>query len=287
MTHIILILTCICMPAYAWFEHGRAVDAAHTGDWQRAHALLTTELVNYPHDPSVIYDAGVAAYKTGDHEQARAYFDHVTSLPQASDQLKERAYFNAGNTRVALKQLEDAIKNYEQALALDPHDERARHNLEIVKKMLEQQKQEQDKQEKEKNKQERSEQQDESSEESESESGSDEQQGESKQEQSSCAKAPADSGQKQEQKKQDTQKQQAEDKKKEQQSAAAREQDKEKKESEKANAQHMQQQSAVKLDKQLLRLLEQQEKHDADINKQMIKATVGSHKGDAHDKHCW
>ncbi|MFI5333210.1 MAG: tetratricopeptide repeat protein [Candidatus Babeliales bacterium] len=285
----ILIISCICMPMHAWFEHGRAVNAAHSGDWQRAHTLLTTELVNHPHDPSVVYDAGVAAYKTGDYEQARAYFDHVISLPQASDQLKERAYFNAGNTQVALKQFEQAIKKYEQALSIDPHDEHARHNLEIVKKMLEQQKQEQDKQEKENEEKENKEQQDESSEESESESGSDEQQGESKQEKN---KEQADTknsdAQKKErdQKKQEAQKQQTDKKQKEeqQQQSVAQEKDKrDKKESEKAAAQ----QSAVKLDKQLLRLLEQQEKHDADINKQMIKATVGSHKGDAHDKHCW
>jgi tetratricopeptide (TPR) repeat protein len=270
---------------HAWFEHGRAVDAANTGDWHRANSLLTTKLVNHPDDPCVVYDAGVAAYKVGDHEQARAYFDHVTQLPHVSDGIKERAYFNAGNAHVALKQLEEAITRYEQALRIDAHDERARHNLEIVKKMLqEQQKKEQENKEQEKedkeNKQ-QDQQQDESSGESDDESGDDKNQdssGGNEDKKPSCAKAPAGTQQ---------------DMKQQEASSSAKatvdkqEQGKKSQEDKKSDAyQHMQQVEA-KLDKRLLRLLEQQETHDAQVNKQMIKATVGNQMGDKHGKNCW
>lgn len=271
----------------AWFEHGRAVDAAQKGNWEHAHALLMRELVNSPDDPSVVYDAGVAAYKIGDYEQASACFNYVTSASNAADSLKERAYFNAGNSCVALKKLEDAIVRYEQALRICPQDERARHNLDIVKKMLEEQKQQQEHDKKEEQSEQQKnekEQQEQSDKQSESEGDSESENQQEKDNKQSDIKNSDARKKEDEQKKEDARKEQGKQKEDTQHAQGAKKDAQEHKKDALASAKA---ELAQKLDKQFVYLLEQQEKHDADINKQMIKATVGSQMGDKHDKQCW
>lgn len=278
----ILMVTSACIPAYGWFEHGRAIDAANKGDWQRANTLLTTELINHSDDQLVVYDAGVAAYKIADYEHARAYFNHVKDFPHAA--------YNLGNTYVALKNLEEAITSYEHALRIDPQDERARHNLEIVKKMLEEQKKQDNKDDKseqqQENKQDKSE-QSEQSQESDDESESDEKQSGGDESESKNESNSKNKQDEQKDKKQDAgtnAQQEAQQKKQEQQSAAASGEQDKKTEQQKKDAYGA---FDKKLDKQLVYLLEQQEKQDAQVNKQMIKATVGSQSGGKHDKQSW
>lgn len=129
-----------------WFAQDRAVVHANHGDWAGAKERLTQAVVDAPDDPGLLYDAGVASYKTGDLSQAAAYFKRATSLVGCPSAIKEQAHFNWGNTCVQQKELATAIEQYETVLKLNPKNEHARHNLEIVKKMLEQQKQQQNKQ---------------------------------------------------------------------------------------------------------------------------------------------
>jgi len=75
-----------------------------------------------------------AAYASGAYDQALQSLDGLDGA---------RADYNKGNTLARLGQLEDAVKAYEQALAADPNDADARHNKELVEKLLEQQKQQQ------------------------------------------------------------------------------------------------------------------------------------------------
>src|SRR5581483_7420002 len=147
-----LLLLCATHQAYPLFDHDRAVVAAHQGDWQQALHLMQQEVTHHPDDAQVLYDAGVAAYKQGHYQQAQAYFNNAAALSSQAYQplLEQEALFNAGNSYVKLNQLEDAIKSYETLLARDQHHDKARHNLEVVKKMLEQQKQQQKKEEQEK-----------------------------------------------------------------------------------------------------------------------------------------
>src|SRR3990167_5374701 len=123
--------------ASAWFGYDRAISAAQRGDWEMAKQSLKDVLINSPDRPDLLYDAGVASYKTKDFSQAAAYFNRVTELDAASTVLKEQAHFNQGNVSVELKKLEDAVKQYEKVLSINPGNEHAKHNLDIVKKMLE------------------------------------------------------------------------------------------------------------------------------------------------------
>lgn len=110
---------------------------------------------NYPaaaegfQDP---YKKGVAYYRQGDYKAAEEMFRQSTRPEVASG-----AAYNLGNTLVQQNKLQDAIKAYEDVLKKWPEHTRAKENLELVKKMLEQQ--EQQKQEDNQNSKDNSEQQ--------------------------------------------------------------------------------------------------------------------------------
>jgi len=132
-----------CGQTNTFWEHDRAVSAAQGGDFKKSKNLLITHVQDNPDDMSSLFDLGVSSSVLNEHKEAAAYFRTVAEHIDASADLKERAYFNCGNTCVPLKELEKAIENYEQALKINPDNEKTKHNLEVVKKMLEQQKQEQ------------------------------------------------------------------------------------------------------------------------------------------------
>lgn len=121
------------------WQYSSAAYAAQQGEWEKAQQDYNTLLVNAPDNPSLLYDSGVASYRRKQFDQAAAYFNKVTELENIDKKLKERAHFNLGNTYVEQNKLEDAIKQYESVLQLNPDNESAKHNLEKVKEMLQQQ----------------------------------------------------------------------------------------------------------------------------------------------------
>jgi len=122
-------------------KYDTAAHLAQQEKWEAAGQKLQELVVDNPDRPDLLYDAGVVSYQQGDFQTARAYFSNVTKLETVPPTVKEQAHFNLGNTQVALNQLSDAIEQYEQTLVLNSDNERAKHNLELVKKMLEQQQQ--------------------------------------------------------------------------------------------------------------------------------------------------
>lgn len=84
------------------------------------------------------YRRGVVQYKAGDYEGAAESFDQADRPEVAED-----ARYNLGNARLMAGRIEDAIKAYEEVLKGNPEHQDAAHNLEIARKMLEEQQQDQ------------------------------------------------------------------------------------------------------------------------------------------------
>lgn len=162
---------------------------------------------------------GAAAYREGDYERAARSYGQA--LARADGKLREHAHYNLGNTlfrkgesalqarnkpanpdeiqalsgpgeavESTIAQWEGAIEHYESALALDKGNERAAHNIEIVRKRLEelkeqeqeQQEQEQQQEEQKDDQEEQEEEQEENEEKEDQESESDEEEQQEKQE---------------------------------------------------------------------------------------------------------
>ncbi len=81
------------------------------------------------------YRKGVAQYKAGDYGAATQSFDKAKR-----DNIQNNARYNLGNAQLMNGKIKEAIEDYEALLRDNPDHEDARHNLEIAKKFLDQQK---------------------------------------------------------------------------------------------------------------------------------------------------
>lgn len=88
------------------------------------------------------YRKGVASYRAGDYKTAEEMFRQSTRPEVASS-----AAYNLGNSLVQQNKLQAAIAAYEEVLAKWPDHAKAKENLELVKKMFEEEKEEQKQQE--------------------------------------------------------------------------------------------------------------------------------------------
>lgn len=108
-----------------------------------------------PGDPRLMYNAGTAAYKAGQHETARKYLNDALASPDLD--LQEKAYYNLGSTLYRIgddtqniqqrqQSWEQSLRHFDSALKLDARDEDARFNRELVRRQLEELKKQQDQQ---------------------------------------------------------------------------------------------------------------------------------------------
>lgn len=86
-----------------------------------------------------LFGAGDAAYRDGDYESAVLYFTQAAVVGH-NDKERAQALFNLGNTYFKSNLFPQAIEAYQQALVYLPNYDKARHNLELAKKMLRQKK---------------------------------------------------------------------------------------------------------------------------------------------------
>lgn len=116
--------------AYFYNSEQRANQSFENGDFGSASQEFQ--------DP---YRKGVALYRQGDYEAAEEMFRQSTRPEVASS-----AGYNLGNALVQQNKLQEAITAYEDVLKKWPDHKEAKENLELVKKMLEQQEQQQQQQ---------------------------------------------------------------------------------------------------------------------------------------------
>ena len=119
-----------------------------------------------PADPVLRFNLGDALYKNKNYEQAAAAFTEALKTDDLS--LQAKSYYNRGNTQFLLgdaarqtdpehtiKLWQQALESYQAALALEPEDKEASHNLETVRKKLEELQKQQKKNEQQNNKDEK------------------------------------------------------------------------------------------------------------------------------------
>lgn len=82
----------------------------------------------------VHYNIGTTLYKLGDYTRAIEELQRAVQSTDAS--LAERSLYSLGNTYVRMGRLEDAVRSYRAALKLDPGDEDAKFNLEVIQARL-------------------------------------------------------------------------------------------------------------------------------------------------------
>jgi tetratricopeptide (TPR) repeat protein len=153
-------------PTAAWF-HYAALTAALLGELDRAVALLQEGIAAHPHaaalhnnlaavherrgyhpdalqagERGVLEDAGLAQLhkNLGDCQyRAARYDDALESFQRAvkiNPQLGDDVWLKLGNIRFKRQEREEAVRCWEQALALDPANAIVRTNLDAVRQVL-------------------------------------------------------------------------------------------------------------------------------------------------------
>jgi Ca-activated chloride channel family protein len=115
--------------------------ALNLKDFKKAKTNYEYALIEEPRNPRLNYNTGISNYREGFYQQAIFNFGRSAEYSQ-SKKLKQKAFYNLGNAYFKTEDYQNAIVSYEQALKLDPQDADCKHNLELARRMLEQEKQE-------------------------------------------------------------------------------------------------------------------------------------------------
>jgi len=131
----------------------------HQGNYKAAASAYGQAADQAPDDARFRYDQGASLYHSGDYDGAAHAFEQT--LPANDLSLQQRAYYGLGDSRYRLGQAqlkedpkktvttwESAVKDYQNALELNPNDADAHYNLDLLKTQLEQLKKQLDQQQK-------------------------------------------------------------------------------------------------------------------------------------------
>ena len=179
-------------------------------------------------DPRLHFNAGAAAYRNRQFEEAAKQFNATLTSPDLK--LQGLAYYNEGNSLYHLGEAipdpkkrteswEKALQNYQSSVKLNPQDADAKFNYEFVKRKLEELKQEQ--QQNQQNKQDQKQDQKQQKQKQDQQKEQDQQQQQAQQNQSEQKKDSSQQNQQDQQKKQEEQQaaKQSEQQKQDQQQA--------------------------------------------------------------------
>jgi Ca-activated chloride channel family protein len=132
-----------------------AEQAYQQGDFAKSQKEYTAAAVKEPTKTELQFNAGSAAYKAGDLAQAATAFQNSLHTEQVP--VQQGAYYNLGNTQFRLGQKseksnpketietwEKAVSSYDAALQIEPGDQQAKHNRDLVKQKVEQLKKQED-----------------------------------------------------------------------------------------------------------------------------------------------
>jgi Ca-activated chloride channel family protein len=151
----VALLALLAYPAFALASPSSALKRYQKGRFDAALHEYERLLEKQPDDPRLHYNAGAAAYRVQDYEEAAKHLQSALTTPDLPFQ--QRAYYNLGNAQFRLgeenedldkkrQSWEQAAGSYESALKLDPKDADAKFNLDVVRQKLEELKQEQQQQ---------------------------------------------------------------------------------------------------------------------------------------------
>jgi Ca-activated chloride channel family protein len=119
-------------------ERLQGQEAYRKGAYEDAVKHFLNAQIEDPNNARIKYDLANSYYKMGKFDEAGRLFESLGNTNNPD--LKERSHYNLGNTHYRENKLEDAIKEYEQALKLNPKDSDSQYNLEQAKKALQQKK---------------------------------------------------------------------------------------------------------------------------------------------------
>ncbi len=170
------------------------LDDYGKGDFQKAGAEFQKQLQSRPGSRELQFNAGAAAYKSGDFEAAVKNF--TDALLSEDKGLRAKSSYNLANSLVRKGEAaqdpeakktnwKNAIEHYGETLEIEPDNKNAEENRDLVKKLLEEleKQQQQQQQDQKKDEQQKQDQKQDQQKQDQKQDGSDKKDGQQKQEQ--------------------------------------------------------------------------------------------------------
>ena len=149
----ILCISGSCLwPAQGFASPSSALREYKSGKYEQALKEYERLLQKKTDDPRLHFNAGAAAYRNQQFDEAAKQFNSTLASPDLK--LQGLAYYNEGNALYHLgernpdpkqrtESWEKAVQDYQSSMKLNPQDADAKFNFEFVKKKLEELKQQQ------------------------------------------------------------------------------------------------------------------------------------------------
>jgi Ca-activated chloride channel family protein len=168
------------------------LDDYGKGDFQKAGAEFQKQLQSRPGSRELQFNAGAAAYKSGDFEAAVKNF--TDALLSEDKGLRAKSSYNLANSLVRKGEAaqdpeakktnwKNAIEHYGETLEIEPGNKNAEENRDLVKKLLEELEKQQQQQQQQQNQQQQDQKKDEQQKQDQQQGGSDKKDEQQKQEQ--------------------------------------------------------------------------------------------------------
>jgi Ca-activated chloride channel family protein len=123
------------------FGQDKGKKAYEEGQYDEARVYYEHVLKNRKKDDGAQYGLGVTAYQQKDMETAARALNNAMNSDDKS--LASKAMYNLGNMFRDQQKMEESLALYRKAIELDPTDEDAKVNYELLKQVLQQQEQQQ------------------------------------------------------------------------------------------------------------------------------------------------
>ena len=123
------------------FSQDKGKKAYEEGRYDEARVYYEHVLKNRKKDDGAQFGLGVTAYQQKDMETAARAFNNAMNSDDKS--LASKAMYNLGNMFRDQQKMEESLALYRKAIELDPTDEDAKVNYELLKQVLQQQEQQQ------------------------------------------------------------------------------------------------------------------------------------------------
>jgi Ca-activated chloride channel family protein len=148
----VALLLCLALPWSSPASNSGALREYKAGNFDKAQQEYERLLQKNQDDLRYQFNAGAAAYKNQQYNQAA---DHFSKALNSTDiKLQEKAYYNRGNTffhlgenipepQKKIETWEKSLKDFEATTKLNPQEADAKYNADLVKRLLEELKQQQ------------------------------------------------------------------------------------------------------------------------------------------------
>lgn len=142
---LLILLSCNLAVAQDWRDTlTMARKAYKLQDYSKAHQLYQKAQKGAPDDVDLTDEMGQSAYKAKKYAEAEKIFQQGQGT-KTSNKEKANNLHNLGNSRMKSENYQGAVEAYQDALRLNPKDDKTRYNLSEAKRKLDQKKREEEK----------------------------------------------------------------------------------------------------------------------------------------------